>query len=329
MVKNITRTVMRSAFPAIYFILCFFSINISVGAEVVDRIVAVVNDDIISLSELDLFVKPYSEKIKMDGYSPEKKREMLFHVRKDILNKLIEQKLTDQELKRYNINVTEKEIDGAIERIKDINYYTDEELREALARQGSNMEEYRKNLEEQILRTKLVNIEVKSKVVITTQDVKSYYEAHSDEYGGEKKYRLQNIIIKTPPSADKTEKALIENRMNVVLTKLKAGHSFEEVAKLYSESSGSCELGLFSANELSQQLQQAIKGLKAGEFTSVLDTDHGYQIFYIAEVLTSPGKSLEDVSSEIEEKLFREIVDKKFASWLDDLRKKSYIKIIK
>jgi peptidyl-prolyl cis-trans isomerase SurA len=191
------------------------------------------------------------------------------------------------------------------------------------------MEEYRENIREQILRTKLVNIEVKSKVVITTKDVKSYYEKHADEYGGEKKYRLQNIIMKIPPFADKAGKAQIQNRMNVVLAKLKAGDSFEKMAGLYSESSGTCDLGLFSADELSQQLQSAIKGLKAGEFTSVLDTDHGYQIFYVTEVITVPGKSLEDARSDIEEKLFREIVDKKFDSWLDDLRKKSYIKIIK
>ncbi len=326
--KSIMEIIKRLAICFI-LILCFIAVNTADSAEVVDRVVAVVNDDIITLSELNQLAKPYADKIKTLGYPIEKEREMLFKVRDDMLNQLIDQKLTDQEIKRFKISVNEKELDAAVERVKEINYYTDEELRQELAGQGLNMEEYRKSVKEQILRAKLVNREIKSKVVITRQDVKSYYEAHSDKYCGEKKYRLQNIIMKTPPFADEVKRFSIQKRMEAVLAKLKAGQPFKEMAKSYSESSGSCDLGLFAINELSPQLQEAIKGLGAGEFTSVLDTDYGYQIFYISEVVDSPGKSLEEVTVEIEEKLFREIVDKKFMSWLDDLHKKSHIKIIK
>ena len=329
--NSIIGIVKRSVCRVICFILVlyFTAVNMADSAEVVDRIVAVVNDDIIALSELNQFVKPYADKINTLGYSLKKEREMLFKVRDDILNQLIDQKLTDQEIKRLKISVSENEIDAAVERMKEITYYTDEELRQELAGQGSNMEEYRKNIKEQILRAKLVNREIKSKIVITKQDVKSYYETHSDKYCGEKKYRLQNIIMKVSSFADKAKKFSIQKRMEAVLAKLKAGQPFEEMAKSYSESSGSCDLGLFAINELSPQLQEAIKGLGVGEFTSVLDTDYGYQIFYISEVVDSPGKSLEEVTAEIEEKLFREIVDKKFRSWLDDLHKKAHIKIIK
>ena len=329
--KSIIGIVKHAACRVICFILVlgFTAFNIADSAEVVDRIVAVINEDIITLSELNQFAKPYADKIKTLGYPLEKERKMLFKMRDDILSQLIDQKLTDQEIKRFKISVSEKEIDATVERIKEINYYTDEELRQALVRQGLNMEEYRKSIKEQILRAKLVNREIKSKVVITKQDVKSYYEAHSDKYRGEKKYRLQNIIMKVPPFTDEAKKFSIQKRMQAVLAKLKAGQPFEEMAKSYSESSGSSELGLFTINELSPQLQEAIKGLGAGEFTSVLDTDYGYQIFYISEVVDRPGKSLEEVTAEIEEKLFREIVDKKFRSWLDDLHKKSHIKIIK
>lgn len=329
--KSIIGIVKRSACRAIYCILVlgFTSFNMADSAEVVDRVVAVVNDDIITLSELNQFVKPYADKIKTLGYSLEKERAMLFKMRDDILSKLIDQKLTDQEIKRFKISVSEKEIDAAVERIKETNYYSDEELRQELARQGLNMGEHRKNIEEQILRAKLVNLEIKSKVVITGQDVKLYYEAHSDKYCGEKKYHLWNIIMKTPAFADEAKRFSIQKRMQAVLEKLKAGQPFEEMAKSYSESPGSWDLGLFTINELSPQLQEATKGLGAGEFTSVLDTDYGYQIFYISKVVDIPGKSLEEATAEIEEKVWRQIVDEKFRSWLDALHKKSYIKIIK
>jgi peptidyl-prolyl cis-trans isomerase SurA len=301
-------------------------------AEIVDRIIAVVNDEIISLYDLNQLIKPYMERIKAEGFPPEKERIMLFKVRDDLLNQAIEKKLADQEIKRTGIEVSEKEVDATIERIKETNYYTDEDLRAALAQEGLTLEEYRKRMKEQILRTRLVNYEIKSKIVITNEDIKAYYESNKDQYGTEKKYHLRNIIMKPPPFADKAEKLEVLQKMESVRAKLDSGRSFEALAREYSESSLASEggdLGLFSFDELSPQIQKAIQGLKAGDFTPVLDTEQGYQIFFIEEIVRTSGITLEQASPEIEEKLYAEIVNKKYKSWLDDLRKRSHIKIIK
>jgi peptidyl-prolyl cis-trans isomerase SurA len=302
------------------------------SAEVVDRIVAVVNDDIITLFELNLSFKPYEEKIRKLGYSTDKEHQMLFKVREDMLNRLIYQKLQDQEVERLKIKIDESEIDQTIERIKEENFYTDEDLRLTLANEGLTMEEYRGQIKEQILRTKLINFNVRSKVVITKEDITSYYKNHPDKYGGKKKYHLYNIIIKVPLFADEREKDKIKARMDEILTELKAGKSFETMAKTYSESSLGAwggDLGLFRLDELSPQLQNTIKEMKAGEFTPVLDTDQGFQIFFVKEIVETSGKPLEEVSPEIEKILFNEIVEKKFQSWLEELRNQSVIKIIK
>ena len=315
-------------------LLCTFSfilVSRAESAEIVDRIVAVVNDDIITLFELNLSFKPYADKIRERGYPLEKESKVLFKTWEDILNQLIEQKITDQEIKRFKISISEKEIDQTIERIKEANYYTDEDLRAALAKDGLTMEEYRKQVKEQILRKRLVNLEVTSKIVITKEDIKSYYETHSDKYGGENKYHLRNIIMKVSSLVDEKEKLEVKARMDEVYAKLKAGQSFETMAMNYSESLASegGDLGLFGLSELSLQLQKAIKGMKAGEFTPVLYTDQGYQILFVQEVVNTSGKPLEEVSPEIERILFDDIVDNNFQSWLEDLRKQSHIKIIK
>ena len=151
------------------------------SAKIVDRIVAVVNDDIISLRELNQAIKPYSDKIKRLNYSSEKKQEMLFKVREDFLDQLINRKLTDQKIKRSKISVREKEIDLALERIKKTSLLTDEELRKALSQEGLSMEEYRESLKEQLLRTRLVNLEVRSKIIITEEDINSYYKKNYDK----------------------------------------------------------------------------------------------------------------------------------------------------
>ena len=300
------------------------------STEIVDRIVAVVNNDIVTLTELDRKIMPFEEKILDMKYPARKEREMLNKARAEMLNQLIDEKLTDQEIKRYRIEVSEKEIDDAIERIKKMNYFTDEEMEIALANEGLSMEEYRKGIKTQMLRSNLINYRVKSKIVITDEDVKAYYNEHIEEYAGETKYHLRNIIMKVSPGAGGVEKMAVKTKMELVLDKLKTGETFETMAAIYSESplaEKGGDLGLFRIEDVSPQLQDALKDLAPGDYTPVLDTDQGYQIFYVQDIVNSEGKALEDVREGIESKLFNQIVEQKFQTWLEELRGESYIRI--
>jgi len=309
---------------------CFSDIQKAWGAEVVDRIVATVNDEIILLYDLNQTIKPHVDRIKASNYPYEKERQMLFKLREDALNMLIERNLADQEIKRYKISVSRQEINNAIERMKKTTFITDEELREELSRQGLTLEEYRKEIEEQILRERLISREVKSKIVITSEDIKTYYEKHKDVYSGKKRYHLRNIIMKVSADADETEKLMIFKKIEAVLSELKQGEPFDKLARIYSDSplaSEGGDLGLFEVKDLSPQLQEAIKALKEGEYTPVLDTDQGYQILYVQEIQKFPGKTLEESTPEISQKLYKDTVNKKYASWLKDLKSRSHIKI--
>ena len=314
--------------PCILFVLLVFNTWIPVpvrleGAEVIDRIVAVVNEDIILLTELNRELQPYAERIRSSGYSLVNANQRLFKIRADLLNDMIDKKLTDQEIKRVKISVSEAEIDNAIERMKEANFSTDEEMRKMLAAQGLDMASYRQRLKEQILRSKLVNREVKSKIVITREDIRSYYEAHQDQYGGEKKYHLRNLMMKISPYADQATKRNAQKRMEAILEKLKAGEPYDK-----SDTIGR-ELGLIGFRKLSPQLQEVLEKTNPGEYTPVLDTDQGLQIFFVQEIVEVPGRSLEEATAEIERTLYEEIVNKQFGLWLDNLRRRSYIKIIK
>jgi peptidyl-prolyl cis-trans isomerase SurA len=311
--------------------ICIFLMTEYPVAELVDRIVAVVNNDVISLQELNRIIKPYAERIKKSRYSTEKEQKMLFEIRRKVLNQLIDQKLTDQELKKHSITVSTREIDRTIERIKEMAAITDEELRAELAAQGLTMAEYRGRTKEQLLRRKLINREVRSKIVITQEDVKAYYNSQLDAYAGEKKYHLRNIIMRVSPSASDTQKQSVFTEMEKVLEKLKQGEEFAELAKIYSQSSLASEggdLGFFLLDEISPLLRPEIQKLEAGGFTPVIDTELGYQIFFVEKVVEKPGKSLEDATPEITEKLYTQIVDQKYQAWLENLRTRSHIKII-
>jgi len=209
--------------------------------------------------------------------------------------------------------------------------WNDEELRQALSTEGLTYEEYRQSLRNQLLRSRLVGKEIKSKIVITTEDVRAYYDEQADAYGGELRYHLRNIIILIA-SLDEEDAGLVaKNKMDVILKELGAGESFEALARKYSESSlaeQGGDLGKILYTDISPQIKQALEGLVPGDYTPVLETDQGLQIFFIEDIVTEGGKSLEEASPEIEELLYNQALDKKYEAYLEDLKNRSHIKII-
>jgi peptidyl-prolyl cis-trans isomerase SurA len=310
-----------------------FSINAKADEPlVVDRIVAVVNDEIITLYDLNDTLKPYEANIQALGYSSEKVRETLFKLRADLLNKLVDQTLADQQIKKNNLTISGQEIDMTIERMKESRSYTDEDLRAGLAEQGLTIEEYRENLKKQLLRGKLVNREIKSKIVITTEEIEKYYNEHIEKYAGETKHHLWNIFVRVSQMTDESQKQIAFEKMETVLSQLKQGRSFESLA---AEAPGSpaspqgTDLGLYRLDELSTQLRNVVKDMKAGGYSPILENDRGYQIIYVQKILVTDPKSLSDVEAEIEDVLYNEAIDNRYNTWLSELRERSHIKIIK
>jgi peptidyl-prolyl cis-trans isomerase SurA len=303
----------------------------SAASEVLDRIVAVVNEDIVLLSELQERLEPYAQRIRQQGFDLDKERQMLFNIREEMLNRLVDEKLTDQEIKRNDIQVDEAEIDSTIERIKAANSFTDEDLRRFLEQDQMTMEQYREKIREQVLRSRLVNYQVKSKIVITEEEIRAYYDSHPELYGGKIHYHLRNILMRVPDFATDAEKQAINEQMQQVRSRIDAGESFADLARSYSQSPAAAEggdIGEFAKETLSPKIQAALDGLDPGQATAVLNTDQGVQLFFVEAINRSEGKPLDSVKEEIHQKLFDEVVDKKFLSWLEDLRSQSHIKII-
>ncbi len=294
----------------------------------VDRIVAVVNDEIITLYDLDKEFEPYARNIKSLGYDEDKQMKILFKFRSDLLNKLIDSTLADQEIKKNKLDVTEAEIDSTIERIKTSRSMTDETLRAGLAQEGLTIEEYRKELKAQLLRSKLISLEVKSKIVITKEQIKAYYDEQIEKYTGDKKIHLWNIYV--PILNESQRQAALEN-IQTVKSKLDQGMQFQALIKdesLASLNAAGGDLGLFLTKELSETIMAAVKDMSAGDYTSILQTGNVYQIIYVEKIVQAQSKSVEEVQGEIEEILYREVVDSKYQEWLEGLRSRSHIKII-
>ena len=301
------------------------------GDEIVERIVAVVNDDIITYLEVQKEMSPYEAQVKAVGYDPEKEQQMLYRVRNDVVNKLVDQKIADQEIKRHKITVNDEDIDNNIEQIKESKSWTDEDFRKALEREGMTIESYREKLKSQAQRARLLNTAVKANIVITKEDVAAYYASNIEKYQGELTYHLRNIIMRVSELAGTDGKRAVSEKMENVHAELTKGAPFESLARQYSESvlaKNGGDLGILAYKDFSPQLKEALAGLSKGEYTAVLDTDQGYQIFYIENMLKENEMPLEEVYSQIENTLFKELSEKAFVDWIETLREASHIKII-
>jgi peptidyl-prolyl cis-trans isomerase SurA len=172
---------------------------------------------------------------------------------------------------------------------------------------------------------------VKSKIVITKEDVKAYYDNHRDQYAGKRGYYLFNIFVRLSPGVDTLDRENAMSEIREVRTRLNQGFPFEDMVNELKSSTSrvqGTDLGLYSLEELSEQLRGTVAKLKAGEYSEIIDTEFGPQIVYVQKIQETPTKSLDDIEAEIEEILYNESVDNRYQDWLEDLRKRSWIKII-
>lgn len=290
-----------------------------ISADVIDRIVAIVNTDIVTLTQLNKETAPYIKNIESSGYSDEKKKEATREINKKVLDALIDRSLTQQEAKKYQINVSDTEINDALENVKKSKSLSQEEFENALNQEGFTLMEYRENVKKQILQSRLIDRAVKSKVIITESDMKKYYEAKTEKYSGKKKYHLRNILMDN------------EDGIKDVRAKLDKKEKFTILATKYSISSNASDggnLGIFDINNFSQSIKESISKLNKGDYSNIILTPQGFQIFYVEDIVLEGNKTLQQAYDEIREILYSEQVEKKFETWLESLKKKAHIKIM-
>jgi peptidyl-prolyl cis-trans isomerase SurA len=300
--------------------------------EVVDRIVAVVNDEIIVLQEVNSLMQTLKQNLDASPYSDEEKQRMLSEMRQTVIDSLVNRKLIVQAAMELEwLEVSEEEIDASVQRYIQQSERTEEQLREELAKEGLTMEDFRTQMKESSLSSSLENYEVASKIVITREDVSQYYDQNPDKYSGQTTYHLRNIFINAPVSGSAAEQATVEAKLAKISEELASGESFEDLARKYSESAYAAEggeLGNFKLEDLSPNLRAAVEPLSPGEATEPLASGDGYQILFVQEIHKESDVPLESVYSEIENELYQQQYAERSEAWIKGLRENAHIKII-
>jgi peptidyl-prolyl cis-trans isomerase SurA len=296
--------------------------------EVIDRIVAVVNNEVITLSDLNKTTAlMFAGVNKQQAFTEDQRVE----IERKALEQLIEKKLIEQKAREFDLKVNNKEVNRAVEDVLKKNNISLVQLKEILKKDGSNFAEYQKMLRSEILQSKVIGREIRSKVNVTEKDIQEYSEknVHTKEKPGEK-VRIQQIFFAilpntTPKQVDKLTKQLEEIRAKIV-----GGEDFGQMAVKYSQDPSAKEggdLGYFGRGELLPEIENVAFSLQAGEVSQITRTPAGLHLIKVVDKKGADGeKEVKASRDEIEESIYQQQVDALFLKWMEDLKKKAYIK---
>jgi peptidyl-prolyl cis-trans isomerase SurA len=290
-------------------------------AEIVDRIVAVVNDEIITMSELEQMSKMIQSET---GINPKSKESQA--LKREMLEALIDRKLAKAEAKRRGIEVADKEVDQALEDFKKKNGLpNDAALNQALAKAGLTIKELRTQIADQIQQERLVFIAVGAKKTeVSEAEVRRFYDANFRDGGGNQVH-LQIVSIPYPPGATAGEKEEVQKRADTVLKDLRLGGSLAEVQRKHSLTSQ--DLGFINQADLNPQIGEMLNKLRPGEIAPIQNPE-GFQLVILVAKRSGKPRSFEEAAPEIRRILSSQAMQKQFAEWVKTLRGKAHIKVM-
>ncbi|MBC8317976.1 MAG: SurA N-terminal domain-containing protein [Desulfobulbaceae bacterium] len=300
------------------------------AGEIIDRVVAVVNDDIIALSELNEEGAAMYRRIHQE-VPADQAEDAVKEVQKQILSELIDQLLISQRAAQRGINVDDTEIDAAVDRILSRNDTSVEQFREELEKMGSNEKSYRNKLRNQILRSKLISYEIRSKIVITDRQIQEFYQRQLSDIKTDEGYHLLQFGCNWGEDSRSGSPEEAHMRAIQLRDMVLAGSNFNDLAKEYSDLPSSADggdIGVFAKDELADYMWEAIQGLNPGDISNIIRTPSGYQFFKLISskqgniVTQAPLASVKD---EIRTQLYDQELEEKFNNWVKQLRQHSYV----
>ncbi len=310
-----------AAFIATFLICLCGPFQSNPRGEIVDRIVAVVNEDIVTLSELIETISLRSSELE-NSDEKQAKREML--------DELIDRLLIRQELNRANVGVTEQEVNMAIEDVLSQNRMSEQSLRMALMEQGNSYKRYRDELRDQLGKMKIVNQQIRSKVDISEADLKNFYRQQVGELESKMSCHIRHILIRVPEETTPQEMQNLRGKAESLLQEIQNGADFAETARSHSHCPSAQtggDLGFLKEGETFPELEESMISLEPDQVSEVIQTPLGFHIVQLLEKKVSSTRSFEEAREGIYQLLFQKEVERLYSVFLSQLRSKAYIEL--
>jgi len=308
---------MRNTIFILVSIVTFFLSNTmqstASGSVVVDRVVAVVNDEIITMSDLQREEMLRKHEAKQDD--------------RLVLEDMIDRKLQMAAAKRGGMDVTDKELTEALADIMSRNKLDSKQFEAALAKEGLTLEQYRSELREQMTLSRVFNKYVRSGVAIDEAEARTFYQNNLKTYSSPDEIRVRQIFLPMPENATNDQEAEIRDEALRIYERAKKGEDFirlvREVSKgVTAKQDG--DLGFMRREHMLPEIEEAVRTLKTGEIAGPIKFAGGYNVIKLEEIRT-PVLPFEKVKEDIMKSLYEQKVENTYRSWLQTLRSDSHI----
>ena len=290
-----------------------------------DRVVAVVNKEVITWSELYKAME-FEATAQIRNLGEEERKKIIKQSEPSFLESLIDARLQLQEAQRLGLEVTHKEITETIETIRKKYSMTEDDFAGSLKKEGLSLVEYKKRLYEQILINKVVTHQIRNKIIVSDDLIKKYMEEHKANFSGIEKYKLRQIFFKKPEKA--TDEKTVDEKAALIIRRLKDGEDFSALAWIYSDDPSrkmGGDLGFVNKDILAKEFIDVLSDMKIGDYSMPFRTEKGLHIIKLDEIIFT--QNTDKVKEEVRKKLTEEQFAERYKSWIKGLREKAYIEV--
>lgn len=300
-----------------------FAVRGEAAEQLVEGIAAQVGNEIVLVSEVMELAAPVEERMRAGGVGEQE----IQRVRIEALDRLIEGKLLSSVVERAELGAEREEIDAAISGIAEDNGISVDDLYKSIQSHGLTVDEYRKKIQGEIERSKVVNAMVRAKVEVSDEEVRKLYEERfaKQPTGGDEVF-LRHIVVRSggETAADGAEACA---RIEAARAEIAAGGEFQTVARKYTEMNPEREgeLGWIHHDELAPWMETAIAKLHSGELTPAIEMPFGCNLLQLVDRRSFKPVSFDDAQPQLRNLLFQQKTEAEYVKWIDVLRQQTHI----
>ena len=296
-------------------------------AAVVEQLIAVVNGEPYTLSNLSAYAKR-----KLGRDFPSGDLNQINAGDRDVLEQFVTDKLLEAEVREAGIVITDDDVTRYIDQVKQNNSLSDADLKVALGREGMTPAAYRASVKSEMEKSEIIDRQVRRKVNITDEDVERYYKLNAKNYRANERARIRHILLalaeNAPPERVQSAMATAKD----VYQRIAAGEDFAALAREYSEGAGRAEggeIGWVNRGTLISGIEEvAFEKLSVGQVSEPFRTSMGVHIVKLEGREAGGALPLSSVAPRIKEELLKKTLEERFAKWLkSDLRRKYRVDI--
>lgn len=319
----------------LFFLLSILTIPIetftrSAHSTVIERVIAVVNQEVITLSELETSLRqlenPLFQQLYLDASAPPPDQQP-----QEALRRLIEKKLLLQAARRRGIIVDQGEVEQALKEIKQRQGIpSDAALDRILSQNETSLSQYTQEVRDHLMILKLIEREVRFNIVIRDEDIFTFYQSRQEQFMLPQRFQIAQILLALPADAGPQQAEQIRQKAEEVRSRILEGEDFDQLAQKLSDGPQAQQagnLGYFSAGDLREEIERAVSGLQPGQVSDVVRTPKGFHIFKLLDRKNPQSIPLDQLKPQVQQQLFLERSQTAYQEWLKGLRDQAYVEV--